>query len=141
MGIFVEEGLTGRGKSSPFEGELGFRVPGRGTVGRGEGLRARGSFPSPSSGGDIWGKGSIGDGNTAWGNGVFGTSRGGVGTAWGEDFANDEGGWFVDGEGSLNSTTATPITAKASAVNLISGGILAHNEREERGSAGKFFMV
>ena len=118
LGIFPGEGVTERGKSRLLDGELGVRESGRGTVGRGEGFRPRGSFPSPSNGGDIWGKGSKEDGNTS-GNGVFGNSRGGVGTAWGVVFASGDG-VLVDGGGSFHSTIAAPTTTKDNDANLTS---------------------
>jgi hypothetical protein len=131
LAIDPGEGITGRGCSKPFTGGLGSTEPGRGTVGKGEELTPRGSFPTlfnGGRGGDNWGKGYIGDGNGSSKNGVFGSSRGGVGKAERGVSVGDEGGWFVEGTGSLISTTATPTTPTVSAMNLTSWGILAQND-------------
>jgi hypothetical protein len=119
LGIFPGEGVIERGKSKLLDGELRVRESGRGNVGRGEGFRPKGSCPSPSIDGDIWGEGSKAEGNTS-GNRAFGDSRSGVGTVWGVVSASGDDGVLVDGEGSFNSTIATPTTTKDNAANLAS---------------------
>jgi hypothetical protein len=120
LGIAPGDGITGRSGSKPLDEGLGSTEPGRGTVGRGEGFVERGSFPSPSRGGDNSGKGYRGDGNSSSGNGVFGKSRGGVGRVERGFSASDEGGLSVNAEGSLINAKATPTTTTTNAANLAS---------------------